>query len=70
MRPSARCRDERGMTSERKCPCSNPSTARAKSASDRMASAPTRMAGTLKRAEAALDWLRARHADGALPLLR
>src|SRR5882672_7122245 len=25
---------------------------------------------TLSRAEAALDWLRARHADGGLPLLR
>jgi glucose-6-phosphate isomerase len=28
------------------------------------------LAETMKRAEAALDWLRARHADGALPLLR
>ena len=28
------------------------------------------LAETLKRADGALDWLRARHADGALPLLR
>ena len=28
------------------------------------------LADVLKRSEAALDWLRARHADGGLPLLR
>ena len=58
------------MTSERKCPCSNPSTTRAKSASDRMASAPPHWPARSSAPRAALDWLRARHADGALPLLR
>jgi glucose-6-phosphate isomerase len=31
---------------------------------------PDAFGSTLKRTEAALDWLRARHADGSLPLLR
>jgi glucose-6-phosphate isomerase len=31
---------------------------------------PEAVAAALKRSEAALDWLRARHADGGLPLLR
>ncbi len=32
--------------------------------------APAALAGALERTGAALDWLRARHADGGLPLLR